>query len=74
MKRIELDRETEKDLKALAILTGKAEPDVLRDAVAVYLEDVRDAREADAVLDRIEAGEEQALSMDELERRLGLDG
>lgn len=74
MTSIILDNETENDLKALAGLTGKSEPEVLRDAVAAYLEDLEDAREADKVLDRIEAGTEDTLSLGELERRLDLDG
>lgn len=74
MTSVAIDLETERQLATLARLTGKAEPDVLRDAVAAYLEDLEDARAADAVLDRLDAGEEKTLSMDELERRLGLDG
>jgi predicted DNA-binding protein len=74
MANILIDQETERGLKALAGLTGKSEPDLLREAVATYLEDLKDARDADHVLDRIEAGEEGTLSLDELERRLDLDG
>ncbi|MEA3278578.1 MAG: CopG family transcriptional regulator [Pseudomonadota bacterium] len=74
MTTIVVDHETEKGLKTLADLTGKSEPDILREAVTAYLEDLQDAREADRVLDRIEAGEEGTLTLEEMERRLDLDG
>jgi RHH-type rel operon transcriptional repressor/antitoxin RelB len=74
MTNIILDQETEKGLKALAGLTGKSEPEVLRAAVAAYLEDLEEVGDADRILDRIEAGSEDTLSLDELDRRLDLDG
>lgn len=74
MTSIVVDQETERGLKDLAGLTGKSEPDLLREAVAAYVEDVKDARDADRVLDRIEAGTEKTLSLNELDRRLDLDG
>lgn len=68
-----LDPTTAADLRTLAHLTGRREPDLLREAVAAYLQDIEDAQAADAILDRIEAGDERTLTLDELDRRLGLD-
>jgi predicted DNA-binding protein len=42
--------------------------------VAAYVEELEDAGEADRILDRIQAGTEQSLTLDELDRRLELDG
>lgn len=70
----ELDARTATDLRTLARLTGRPETELLREAVAAYREEIEDARGADEVLDRVESGEEATLTLDELDRRLGLGG
>jgi predicted DNA-binding protein len=65
MTSILLDSDTERGLKTLAHLTGRSAPDLLHEAVISYLDDIQDAREAEAVYRRIEAGEEGVISLEE---------
>jgi predicted DNA-binding protein len=66
------DPTTAANLHTLARLTGRPKSDLLHAAVAANLKDIEDARAADAMLDRIEAGEEGTLTLDDLDQRLGL--
>jgi predicted DNA-binding protein len=72
MSSIQLDPVTDRRLAALVAATGRPASDLLREALEVYLEDAEDARLADAVLDRVERGEEGVAALDTLEKRLGL--
>jgi RHH-type rel operon transcriptional repressor/antitoxin RelB len=75
MHTIEFDAGTERELHRLAVASGKKTDQLIREAVLNYLDDLRDAAEAEAALQRIERGEERVISLDELERRLdALDG
>ena len=60
-------------LQKLAEIENVSVDVILQRAVDVYLEDREDAAAAAAVLERIERGEEATVSLDEVERRLGLD-
>ncbi len=68
-----LDPATVDGLARLVRLTGRPAPDLLREAVLALLEDIEDARAGDTVLDRIDAGEERIMTLDELDRFLALD-
>jgi predicted DNA-binding protein len=52
----QLDPATAADLRTLAAMTGKSEPELLRAAVAAYLEDLEDVRAAEESLRELEAG------------------
>ena len=68
-----LDDRLEAELLRLAQEAGKDPGDLLNQAVLAYLEDLEDVRDAEAVLDRVRAGEEEVHSPEEVKRRLGLD-
>jgi predicted DNA-binding protein len=70
MHTVEFDAGTERELHRLAAAAGKEADQLIKEAVLNYLEDLQDAADAEAVLRRIESGEEQVISLDELERRL----
>ena len=74
MTTIQLDPATDRRLAALATATGRPAAEILHEALDVYLQDLEDARLAGEVLERMERGEEAALSLEEVERRLGLGG
>ena len=67
---IRLDPELEKRLARLAQKTGRSKSYYAREAIRQYLEDREDYLRALAVLER----REPAITLDELERRLGLGG
>ena len=74
MTTIQLDPATDRRLASLATATGRPAAEILHEALDVYLQDLEDARLAGEVLERMERGEEAALSLEEVERRLGLGG
>ena len=57
-----LDDRLEAELLRLAQEAGKDPGDLLNQAVLAYLEDLEDVRDAEAVLDRVRAGEEEVHS------------
>ena len=65
MPTLALDHDTEQGLATLAALTGRSTQDLLRDAVLRYVEDIEDAREAEAVYQRIQSGDEKVISLEE---------
>lgn len=71
---IEVDEQTQHRLERVSLASGIPGEELAHEALISYLEDCEDAREAEAVLGRIERGEESVISLEELERRLGLDG
>ena len=70
---VELPLEMERDLDALATRAGSSRKDYLRRLILDHIEDAEDYREARAVVERIDRGEESTSSLDEVSRRLGLD-
>jgi len=68
MVRVELTKEIEERLEALARETGRSTEDCLRDAVMEYLEEQEDYLIAKSRLAKGRAG----VALDEVERRLGL--
>lgn len=73
MHTIQFDADTERRLKEAAEQESTAVETMIIRAVWDYLEDLEDIRQADAVMARVIAGEEEILGEDELRRRLGLD-
>jgi len=67
---IRLDAKLEKRLERLARQTGRSKSYYAREAIRQYLEDREDYLRALAVLER----REPTITLDELERRLGLGG
>ncbi len=67
---IRLDPELEEKLESLARETGRSKSYYARLAIRQFLEDREDYLKAIAVLER----KEPTITLDELERRLGLDG
>jgi RHH-type transcriptional regulator, rel operon repressor / antitoxin RelB len=65
---IRLEPELEKKLNSLAKQTGRSKSYYAREAIRQYLEDREDYLKGIAVLER----REPTISLDELERRLGL--
>lgn len=65
---IRLDPKLEKRLEKLARKTGRSKSHYAREAIRQYLEDREDYLQGLAVLER----DEPTISLEELERRLGL--
>ncbi|MDX1654552.1 MAG: CopG family transcriptional regulator [Candidatus Competibacteraceae bacterium] len=74
MSAIHVHPDTKHRLAELAQTTGKAPADIVQEALDSYLDDLEDTEQAAAVLGRIERGEEGTITLDELERRLDLEG
>jgi len=68
----ELDPATLTDLQTLAAMTGRSEPELIRAAVAAYLEDLEDVRAAEESLKELESGA-KPLSLEELDEYLARD-
>jgi RHH-type transcriptional regulator, rel operon repressor / antitoxin RelB len=73
MHTVQFDVETEQRLSALAAKGGKQPDALIKEAVLDYLEDLEDYYAAEAVSERIKAGEESTLPLEEVMRDLGLD-
>lgn len=67
MHAIHLDPATAADLRTLAHLTGRREPDLLRETVAAYLHDLEDIQAAGESLRALDAGA-KTLTLPELDR------
>jgi len=74
MHSIQFDPRTERELDRLAGKTGRSADDLIAEAVREFLEEQSDMAAADEAYDRYLAGEEKTVSLDELGRRLGLEG
>ena len=72
MSTITVNHQFDERLAQAAATTGKAPGDILSEALELYLEEFEDIRAADAVEGRLARGEEEVISIDELERRLEL--
>lgn len=69
---IRLPADIESRLDALAKQTGRTKTFYAREAILRYLEDLEDVFLAQAVLERVDAGQELVFSLDEVEQELGL--
>ena len=69
---IRLDPETEQRLDHLAAQTGRTKAYYLRELVKNGLEDLEDYYLAAATMERVRKGEERVLTLEEVERDLGL--
>ena len=70
---LRLPPEIEKRLEALARKTGRSKSYYARRAIVEFIEDQEDYLLAVAALERLERGEDTTLTLEELEKRLGLD-
>ena len=70
---IRLSEETEKRLNFLAKETGRTKAYYLRELIEQGIEDLEDYYLAARVLERIEKGEETLITLEEVERELGLE-
>lgn len=73
MHSIQFDAQTEQTLSRQAAIAGKNTDQLIQDIVSEFLAEQAAAQEADAVYSRYLAGQEKAISLDELERQLGLE-
>ncbi|MDO8416778.1 MAG: DUF6290 family protein [Agitococcus sp.] len=69
---IRLPADIEKRLDDLAKKTGRTKTFYARQAILEHLEDLEDMYLAQAVIERIDAGQEQVFSLEEVEKELGL--
>lgn len=69
---IRLPADIESRLDALAKQTGRTKTFYAREAILRHLEDLEDVYLAQAVLERVDAGQELVFSLDEVEQELGL--
>ena len=67
MHTIELDAYTEQALSRLAAIVGKEPDQIIKDVLSNYLEEQANTGQADAAYSRYLAGQEKALSLDEVD-------
>ncbi len=70
---IRLSDETYERLRALSERTGRTASYYIREAIEERLDDLEDIYLAEQVLERRANGDTRTLTLDELERELGLD-
>jgi len=70
---LRLPKDIERRLEALAKRTGRSKSFYAREAILEHLEDLEAAYLSDEILKRVETGQEQTITLDELERELGLE-
>lgn len=70
---IRLPEDIERRLEKLAKATGRTKTFYAREAILEHLEDLEDLYLAERRLEALQAGKTRALSLDEVERDLGLD-
>ncbi|NDV25507.1 DUF6290 family protein [Desulfovibrio sp. JC010] len=70
---IRLPEEIEQRLTALAEQTGRTKTFYIREAVLEYLEDLEDIYLAEKRLADIKAGKSRTYTLEEVEKRLGLE-
>lgn len=70
---IKLPEEAYERLKSLAEAQGQSANDLMARAVLEYLEDLEDVARAEEIMRDIEAGNRKTYTLEEVERRLGLD-
>jgi RHH-type rel operon transcriptional repressor/antitoxin RelB len=69
---IRLSPDIEERLEKLSKKTGRTKTYYARAAIIEYLDDLEDVYLAEAVLERIQRGEERTYTLDEVGKRLGL--
>jgi RHH-type rel operon transcriptional repressor/antitoxin RelB len=67
-----LDEKTNKRLEALAARTGRTKTYYVRAAVLAQIEDLEDLYEAERAFLELRSGRDQAYSLSDVKRRLGL--
>lgn len=60
-------------MKSLADAAGQSPNDFISEAILEHIEDIEDVMRAEEVLRKIEAGESRTYTLEEVERRLGLE-
>lgn len=70
---IRLDRDIENRLDTLVAQTGRTKAYHLREIITKGLDDIEDYYLAEAAVERIRKGEERILTLEEVERDLGLE-
>jgi RHH-type rel operon transcriptional repressor/antitoxin RelB len=70
---IQLPEEAYERLRSLAEAKGQSPTDFMSKAILEYLEDIEDVMRAEEIMRKIEAGESRTYTLEEVERRLGLD-
>ncbi|TLU83905.1 MAG: ribbon-helix-helix protein, CopG family [Chlorobium sp.] len=60
-------------LENLAKRTGRSKTYYIREAIMTHIDDLEDIYMAEQVLERVRRGEETVSSLDEVEKRLGLE-
>ncbi|NTW84377.1 MAG: ribbon-helix-helix protein, CopG family [Chlorobiaceae bacterium] len=60
-------------LENLAKRTGRSKTYYIREAIMTHIDDLEDIYLAEQVLEHVRRGEETVSSLDEVERRLGLE-
>ena len=70
---VRLPEQLEQRLDHLAISSGRTRAYYIREAVERHLEDMEDLQAAEAVMGRIQRGEEATSPLADVVRRLGLD-
>ena len=70
---LRLPKEIERRLEALARRTGRSKSFYARETILEHLDDLEAAYLSDEILQRVETGQEQTYTLDELERELGLE-
>ncbi|MBD3805419.1 MAG: TraY domain-containing protein [Thioclava sp.] len=71
---IRLPQEIENRLETLAKATGRSKTFYAREAILSHLDDLEDAYLAEQRLIAVKQGKTRTLSLDEVERELGLSG
>ena len=69
---LRLPEEIERRLTALAKRTGRSKSFYAREAILEHLDDLEAEYLSDQVMKRVQEGQEQTYTLDELERELGL--
>ncbi len=70
---IRLPEEIEARLDNLAKRTGRSKTFYAREAILEYLDDMEDLYLAEQVVRRVRSGEERISTLEEVEKRLGLE-
>lgn len=60
-------------LNVLAQRTGRSKTFYILEAIREHLDDIEDAYEADAIMNRVRNGEEELYTSEEVEKMLGLE-
>ncbi len=69
---LRLPEDIERRLEALAKRSGRSKSFYAREAILEHLDDLEAAYLSDEILKRVESGQEQTYTLDDLEKELGL--